>query len=161
MSRYPLGIQTFEEIRKNDWYYVDKTALVYSLVKGAQSCFLNLTRRWKLCRSISPGSLTTSTTTARHFSRLFSIPSSTCSTSPSDPKHARHGDASICWYRQRPPSSSWSLRLTRARRKRLSRLMPRTTPSPSNTTVAVSLRSASTSPRKSGRSMRGNIKKHR
>ena len=46
MNRYPLRIQTFEEIRKNDWYYVDKTALVYSLVKGAQSCFLNRPRRF-------------------------------------------------------------------------------------------------------------------
>ena len=46
MNRYPLGIQTFEEIRKNDWYYVDKTALVYSLVKGAQSCFLSRPRRF-------------------------------------------------------------------------------------------------------------------
>ncbi|GJG29482.1 hypothetical protein PRBRB14_03610 [Hallella multisaccharivorax DSM 17128] len=46
MNRYPLRIQTFEEIRKNDWYYVDKTALIYSLVKGAQSCFLNRPRRF-------------------------------------------------------------------------------------------------------------------
>lgn len=28
---YPIGIQTFEEIRKKDFFYVDKTAYVYQM----------------------------------------------------------------------------------------------------------------------------------
>ena len=28
---YPIGIQTFEKIRTNDFAYVDKTAFVYKL----------------------------------------------------------------------------------------------------------------------------------
>ena len=31
---YPLGIQTFEEIRKKGYLYVDKTELIYNLVNG-------------------------------------------------------------------------------------------------------------------------------
>ena len=46
MNRYPLGIQTFEEIRKNNQYYVDKTDLIYNIVKGSQSNFLNRPRRF-------------------------------------------------------------------------------------------------------------------
>lgn len=29
---YPIGIQGFEKIRKNGYFYVDKTALIYRLV---------------------------------------------------------------------------------------------------------------------------------
>ncbi|WP_262279387.1 ATP-binding protein [Hallella absiana] len=46
MNRYPLGIQTFEEIRKNNQYYVDKTDLIYNIAKGSQSNFLNRPRRF-------------------------------------------------------------------------------------------------------------------
>ena len=46
MNRYPLGIQTFEEIRKNDWYYVDKTDLIYRIVKGSKNNFLSRPRRF-------------------------------------------------------------------------------------------------------------------
>ena len=30
--RYPIGIQDFEDLRNNDYIYVDKTALIYQLV---------------------------------------------------------------------------------------------------------------------------------
>ena len=30
---YPIGIQNFEKMRKGGYFYVDKTALVYRLVK--------------------------------------------------------------------------------------------------------------------------------
>ena len=30
---YPIGIQNFEKIRNEGYYYVDKTALIYRLVK--------------------------------------------------------------------------------------------------------------------------------
>lgn len=35
MIRYniPIGISEFEKIRKNDYYYVDKTELIQALVK--------------------------------------------------------------------------------------------------------------------------------
>ena len=29
----PIGIQNFEDIRKNDFVFVDKTALLYNLVE--------------------------------------------------------------------------------------------------------------------------------
>ena len=29
--RYPIGIQDFEQLRNNNYIYVDKTALVYQL----------------------------------------------------------------------------------------------------------------------------------
>ena len=32
--RYPIGIQTFEQIIQDGYVYVDKTDLVYELVKG-------------------------------------------------------------------------------------------------------------------------------
>ena len=32
---YPIGIQNFEKIRNEGYYYVDKTALIYRLVKTA------------------------------------------------------------------------------------------------------------------------------
>ena len=32
MTKYPIGIQDFEKIRKEDYLYVDKTTLIYRLV---------------------------------------------------------------------------------------------------------------------------------
>ena len=43
---YPIGIQTFEKIRTNDFAYVDKTALVYRLVKKGTCYFLSRPRRF-------------------------------------------------------------------------------------------------------------------
>ncbi|MDY5320240.1 MAG: AAA family ATPase, partial [Prevotella sp.] len=45
MNRYPLGIQTFEKIREENLFYVDKTDLVYNIVKGSQNNFLSRPRR--------------------------------------------------------------------------------------------------------------------
>ena len=40
MSRlYPKGIQTFEEIRKGGYVYVDKTELIYKLVNSGKYFF--------------------------------------------------------------------------------------------------------------------------
>jgi len=44
--RYPLGIQTFENIRIDGYLYMDKTALVYDLVKGGTYYFLSRPRRF-------------------------------------------------------------------------------------------------------------------
>jgi len=44
--KYPIGIQTFEEIRSDDYVYVDKTKLVYDLVTKGKFYFLSRPRRF-------------------------------------------------------------------------------------------------------------------
>ena len=44
--RYPIGIQNFEKIRKNGFFYVDKTALIYRLVTTGSYYFLSRPRRF-------------------------------------------------------------------------------------------------------------------
>ena len=46
IMNYPIGIQTFEKIRNNDFAYVDKTALVYRLAKKGTCYFLSRPRRF-------------------------------------------------------------------------------------------------------------------
>lgn len=43
---YPIGIQNFEKIRKEGYFYVDKTALVYQLVRTGSYYFLSRPRRF-------------------------------------------------------------------------------------------------------------------
>ena len=43
--KYPIGIQTFETIIEEEYTYVDKTDLVYSLAKE-HICFLSRPRRF-------------------------------------------------------------------------------------------------------------------
>ncbi|MDE6216423.1 ATP-binding protein [Bacteroides sp.] len=43
---YPIGIQNFEKLRKNGYLYIDKTALVYQLVKTGSYYFLSRPRRF-------------------------------------------------------------------------------------------------------------------
>ena len=43
---YPIGIQNFEKMRKGGYFYVDKTALVYRLVKTGSYYFLSRPRRF-------------------------------------------------------------------------------------------------------------------
>ena len=45
-KRYPLGIQTFSEIAKGDYYYADKTDVVYRLAHYAKFHFLSRPRRF-------------------------------------------------------------------------------------------------------------------
>lgn len=42
--KYPIGIQTFEKVRSQDYVYVDKTKYIYNLVKIGAS-FSTRTRR--------------------------------------------------------------------------------------------------------------------
>ena len=42
---YPIGIQNFEKIRKDGYLYIDKTALIYQLVKTGSYYFLSRPRR--------------------------------------------------------------------------------------------------------------------
>lgn len=47
---YPIGIQNFEKIRKDGYFYIDKTALIYKLVKTGSYYFLSRPRRFgKVC----------------------------------------------------------------------------------------------------------------
>lgn len=45
-KKYPLGIQTFSEIVKGNYYYADKTAIVYQLAHYAKFHFLSRPRRF-------------------------------------------------------------------------------------------------------------------
>lgn len=44
--KYPLGIQTFENLIRGQYVYVDKTALAYELVNENKYCFLSRPRRF-------------------------------------------------------------------------------------------------------------------
>ena len=44
--RYPIGIQNFEQLRNRDCVYVDKTELIYKLVKTNQIYFFSRPRRF-------------------------------------------------------------------------------------------------------------------
>lgn len=44
--KYPIGIQDFKTIRTNNYFYADKTALIYKIVKGGQYYFLSRPRRF-------------------------------------------------------------------------------------------------------------------
>ncbi len=35
---YPIGIQNFESLRKDGYFYIDKTALIYQLVSPRRPC---------------------------------------------------------------------------------------------------------------------------
>ena len=43
---YPIGIQNFEDLRKKDYIYVDKTALIYQLISTGKYYFLSRPRRF-------------------------------------------------------------------------------------------------------------------
>lgn len=44
--KYPLGIQTFSEIREEGYIYLDKTALIYQPVTSGKAYFLSCPRRF-------------------------------------------------------------------------------------------------------------------
>lgn len=49
---YPIGIQNFESLRLDGYFYIDKTALIYQLVKSGRYYFLSRPRRFgKACLS--------------------------------------------------------------------------------------------------------------
>ena len=43
---YPIGIQSFEKLRKENYLYIDKTSFVYELVKSGSYYFLSRPRRF-------------------------------------------------------------------------------------------------------------------
>jgi len=44
--KYPIGIQTFEEIITGGYVYVDKTELIYKLIDSGKYYFLSRPRRF-------------------------------------------------------------------------------------------------------------------
>ena len=44
--KYPIGIQSFEKLRRNGYVYVDKTALVYQMTRDMSCYFLSRPRRF-------------------------------------------------------------------------------------------------------------------
>jgi hypothetical protein len=46
MRKMPIGIQSFEDLRSNDYVYVDKTSYVFKLVSEGKSYFLGRPRRF-------------------------------------------------------------------------------------------------------------------
>ena len=46
IRKLPIGIQSFEKIRKDNYLYVDKTAYIYELVHGGVPYFLSRPRRF-------------------------------------------------------------------------------------------------------------------
>ena len=44
--KYPIGIQTFEQIIQDGYVYVDKTDLIYKLVTEGKIYFLSRPRRF-------------------------------------------------------------------------------------------------------------------
>ena len=43
---YPIGIQNFEKIRNDGYFYIDKTALMYQMIKTGSYYFLSRPRRF-------------------------------------------------------------------------------------------------------------------
>ena len=46
MMKYPIGIQSFDQIIEDGYVYIDKTDLIYQLVKGGKIYFLSRPRRF-------------------------------------------------------------------------------------------------------------------
>lgn len=44
--KYPIGIQSFEKLRNNNYVYVDKTSLIYKLANTNSTYFLSRPRRF-------------------------------------------------------------------------------------------------------------------
>ena len=46
LKTLPIGIQNFESLRKEDFLYIDKTELIYNMIKGGRYYFLSRPRRF-------------------------------------------------------------------------------------------------------------------
>lgn len=46
MKKLPIGIQSFSELRKKDFLYIDKTKEIYELISGSKVYFLSRPRRF-------------------------------------------------------------------------------------------------------------------
>ena len=68
---YPIGIQNFEKIRKDGYFYIDKTALIYKLVKTGSYYFLSRPRRFGKSLLVSTLACYYDRTKAHRFEELF------------------------------------------------------------------------------------------
>lgn len=46
LKKLPVGIQTFEKIREDDYVYIDKTGIALSILEKYQYVFLSRPRRF-------------------------------------------------------------------------------------------------------------------
>ncbi|HOK02878.1 MAG TPA: AAA family ATPase, partial [Spirochaetota bacterium] len=46
MKKLPIGIQTFEKIRSDDYIYIDKTEIAFDIIKSYDYVFLSRPRRF-------------------------------------------------------------------------------------------------------------------
>ena len=46
MDKLPIGIQSFEKLRKGDYKYIDKTQYVWDLIESGSAFFLSRPRRF-------------------------------------------------------------------------------------------------------------------
>ena len=46
LRKYPIGLQSFREIREGDYVYIDKTEVIHQLVKTGKYYFLSRPRRF-------------------------------------------------------------------------------------------------------------------
>ncbi|HPX91962.1 MAG TPA: AAA family ATPase, partial [Spirochaetota bacterium] len=46
MKKLPIGIQTFEKIRSDDYIYIDKTDIAFDIIKSYDYVFLSRPRRF-------------------------------------------------------------------------------------------------------------------
>lgn len=60
MLKYPIGIQSFEQIREDGYVYVDKTDLVYRLLTTGKIYFLSRPRRFGKSLLVSTLKITSS-----------------------------------------------------------------------------------------------------
>ena len=44
--KLPVGVQSFEKLRRDDYLYIDKTAFVWNLIKSSNPYFLSRPRRF-------------------------------------------------------------------------------------------------------------------
>ena len=58
IRKYPIGIQSFEDLRREGYLYVDKTALIYRLITTGKPYFLSRPRRFGKSLLISTQKLT-------------------------------------------------------------------------------------------------------
>ena len=46
LRKYPVGIQSFETIRRDGYIYIDKTPLIYKMISEGKPYFLSRPRRF-------------------------------------------------------------------------------------------------------------------
>ena len=67
--KLPLGIQDFEEMRRDHYIYADKTDMVWKLANGTKYNYLSRPRRFG--KSLLSANIRLSYETAKHFQLFF------------------------------------------------------------------------------------------